>query len=471
MADRVSISRIAVRGGLWSAAISHMTYLGSFACNAVLARLLMPEDFGTFALAASMVGVIFMIGGFSFPQACISMQDEPDAFATGLLMSLCVGLVLASFGTALAAYLHSRSAYSADVIVLLLALCAIRSLKMPISVLVAFLDKELRFRRSALVSAVSNGVGAVTAVLLAMNGWNAWSLLMREAVGVCCFVVAAIMLYPQPVTLEFNKSTARRLWGFSLRMYFQVFSSRLMYDTPGLLIGSLAGTRTLGQFDRSFYLARLPSRALNPFFGRVAFSVFSRVRDRAERIGHGMEWSLFLAFRVALLSMTLVLLFPEFLLETILGGQWESAAGYLQGFGVFAAVAPVFAILQQGLFARRLINQVTWCRLVGAAIVVIGIGLAWSSDDGWVFVPWALSIGCALGLAGLTLSCRREGLQMRWTHVVVTPLLLFSGTVLLRAALPEASDAVFVGITVSSWVGMLLMVEHQKFREFAWYFR
>ncbi len=467
----MSIGRKAVRGGLWSAGINYVSYFCNFVCNIWLARLLVPENFGVFALATSIADIIFMLGGFGFVQACIQMQDEPDVFDTGLVISFGLCLVLALFGAGVATVFYSKAIYSIEVSIFLVTLCLIKSVRMPASIFLAVLDKELRFRRSAFVSAISSSLSVGLAVILAMRGWNEWSLLMREVAAFGFFLVGAVLFSPYSFGFSFNRVTARKLWSFSLGMYFQVFSSRLTSSLPSFVIGSLAGTGVLGLFNRSFYLSRLPNRMLNPFFGRVAFSIYSKVKNEAQKIAYGMEWNLFLSCRITFLAGALTLLFPKYLLISILGGQWEPAAGFFQGFAPFIVFGSIFAVLQQGFFARGSINPVTWCRIISAVVTAAGIGLAWALGGRWVIVSWATSAGTMLGAAILMLLCHKEGIYVRWLYVVRTPLILSVIAISLNVIFSQVNDIIRISITIGFWAIIILILDFKKLKEFSLYIR
>jgi len=73
----MSVARKALTGGLWLGGTSWIGYFASFGGRIILARLLAPDDFGTYALALSVSELLFLFFfGFSFRLAAINLSDE-----------------------------------------------------------------------------------------------------------------------------------------------------------------------------------------------------------------------------------------------------------------------------------------------------------------------------------------------------------------------------------------------------------
>jgi len=293
------------------ACIRYTFFFVQFAGNLWLARILVPEDFGLFALAMSISEIIFMLGGFGFARACIQLQNEPDIFDTGLILTGIVAVGLTGIGLT-AAYV-SHYAFSDNVAVFLAVLSVMKLLQMPSALYLAYLEKDFSFRRSALIPGVSRSIGMVVAIALAMSGWGMWCLLIREVTALGLVFLGSVLLSPYKFNFSFNRISAGKIIRFSFGIFFVRMSEVMFGRVPNLLMGSFAGITVLGYFERSLYVPRLVNVMLSQLYGKVGFAVYSKVKDQPERIGRGLELSLFWLSRIVFLPAVFVFLYPRFI--------------------------------------------------------------------------------------------------------------------------------------------------------------
>ncbi|KXB09560.1 hypothetical protein AKJ60_00095 [candidate division MSBL1 archaeon SCGC-AAA385M11] len=417
----MSLAKSAIRGGLWVAGIRYVSFIINFVGNIWLARLLVPADFGVFALAMSISEILFMIGGFGLAQACIQLQDQPKVFDTGLVFAWALTALLSIIGL-ISAWI-AKDIYAQDVAIFLAVLCLIKSLQFSGSVYLAYLEKEFAFRKSAFISGFGRSIAICLAIVLAIWGFGKWSLLLREVMAIGFVFLGSLVFSPFRFGFSFDKSTAQKIWRFSFGMFFMRMSEVLFNRAPNFLLGSLAGPATLGLFERSLYVSNLPNTMLSQFYGKVGFAVFSKVKNQPDKIAYGLEWNLFWVSRITFFAGGLVLIFPEFILTSLLGEKWSEAASFFQGFSFFIAILPLFSILKQGLLASGAITAVTFSRVFSILVVVGAVYSSWVMGDIWELLPWSMSAGAFLGLIVLAVSAHKKKIFIKWIKIIWLPLI------------------------------------------------
>ncbi|MCH8010904.1 MAG: oligosaccharide flippase family protein [Candidatus Marinimicrobia bacterium] len=396
----------------------------TFAGNLWLVRLLVPEDFGIFALALSVVEIVSILGGLGISLACIQLQDEPDVFDTGHLLAWGLALALALLGLATAGILRTLSFYSSTVINFIAVLAPINALTIPASVHIASMDRALSFRRSALSSSVGPVVGIGLALALALYGGGVWSLLCKQVAASGIGFLVAVQFSQHSFRFAFHKSTALKIWKYSVNMFFQRMSEILTSRLPNFLLGTIAGIGVLGFFERSKYLSQLQNTILDPFFGKVAFATYSKVRTDKHKISIGLELNLFWSARIAIVTGVLVFFFPDLIITTVLGNQWSGAAEYFRGLSLYIAAISLFSPMVFALMAQGRMFIITLSNLFGLGIILVGIWLAWYLGGHWVLVPWFISAGTIVGVVMLGFSTLQHGLKIRWLRILGLPALL-----------------------------------------------
>ena len=117
----MSTARKAITGAFWLGGVSYVAFGISLTGNIILARLLMPEDFGMFALALALSELLYILSSFSFSQGVIQIQDEENVADMAYILSFALGILLIVLALALAPVLAHF--YSKKIAILFLALC------------------------------------------------------------------------------------------------------------------------------------------------------------------------------------------------------------------------------------------------------------------------------------------------------------------------------------------------------------
>jgi lipopolysaccharide exporter len=171
-----NISKRMAKGAAWMILIKLSERLLGLMNTMVLARLLVPEDFGLVALAASMWAFLEVLGSFSFDLALIHNQEaEREHYDTAWTLGVLYGVFAA---LALAALAHPASLYFSNAklegVLYVFAACALIQSCKNIGV-IAF-QKDLDFRRefvyAVLVKVVS--ISATLALAFALRSY--WAL-------------------------------------------------------------------------------------------------------------------------------------------------------------------------------------------------------------------------------------------------------------------------------------------------------
>ncbi len=460
----MSLAKTAVRGGLWSAGINYVGFGLNLVGNIILARLLMPEDFGVFALALSIIDILFILGGFGFAQACIQLQDEKDIFSTGLLLTWGVALMLALLGVG-AAWIGSYF-YTSQVILFVLVLCPLKALQFPSSIYLAFLEKNFSFRRSALIRTVGRSVAVLVSILTAMYGLGVWSLLVRESLSLIFIFSCALIFSSLQFKLCYNQKTAGKIFSFSVNMFFLRMTEILFHRAPIFLLGTFGGITLLGLFERSQFLVFLPNRLLQNFHSTVAFPVYSKVQHDKSKLSEGATFLLWFVVRLVVPAFLCVLFFPGPILVLVLGAQWSSAAFVLQGFSFFLLCMPIHGALKSLLFSQGAVRVVTITSIISLLLIIVWAGYTYFFDGNWSFISWALSVSMVVATTSLAGVCNLQGITIGWMGVLRFPVTVtgFFVTVLwlYRDGL-SAHPYLFMIIIVFVWFSLTLVFEKKHY--------
>jgi O-antigen/teichoic acid export membrane protein len=412
----------AIKGSIWFAFFYYLSFAVNFLGNLVLARLLTPNDFGTFALALSIGEILYFMGGFLFSKSYIHLQDEPDIFETSFTISCLAGIALFLIGSMIA--LLTSNIYSSQVIVFLLVIVAVKGVQYPNNVLLANYERQFDFKKSGLIFAIANISAMIIAIAVAYMYHTAWSLIIRQVLIALITLAIVLFLHRSTVKFKINKATLRKIWHYSGGLFISKITVILQERAPKLLLGTFVNTQVLGFFERTQYLSFYPKRLVNPISHKVAFSIFSKYKDDKERVSFGLFWNLWLLIRVFLPVALALFLIPEKIVLLLLGKQWIEAVPFLKAFSLTLFLLPLRSILIETFYSLGKTKLVAKIGGVGVGILLLSFPLVHLLDLDWSLFVWIISFSFLIQLILFFISTFRQKILKDFFRLFSIPLLV-----------------------------------------------
>jgi len=205
----------------------------------------------------------------------------------------------------------------------------------------SLLQKELDFLKLNLPLCLGALVGAVSAMILALNGFGPWSLACGIILGETIRVIFLWILLPYRPKISFDIDSFKEIFQFSWPLYLLTILVWLFWNGDDFLVGILRGNKQLGYYTMAFYI---PHQLLiiQQLITRVSFPAFSRLQEEKEKILRGFEM-LTKYSSIFILSLLSVLI--PFTRQTILylfGDKWLPASTCFIFFLILVAQRSIF---------------------------------------------------------------------------------------------------------------------------------
>jgi PST family polysaccharide transporter len=274
--------RTALHSFLWAGLSFGLTKLAVFASTLVLARVLVPEDFGVVAAAMSMIA-LFEIGlDLGVGSAVIHDQERgitsrvQTAFTLNVIIATLLTGLFALCAPAVAAYF--RVPDQADVFRVLALYLLIRGAG---QVHDAVLRRDLDFRRRTLTEvarAVTRFSVSIALALLDQGVWAlVWGLLAAEVAGT---IVNWTLVRFRP-RFSIDRTAVRTLLSFGLAVVAVQAVSVVSANADYLAVGRILGPEELGQYTIAYRLPELLIDNVYWIFSSIALPWYSRARTQA----------------------------------------------------------------------------------------------------------------------------------------------------------------------------------------------
>ncbi|WP_433876419.1 oligosaccharide flippase family protein [Sinomonas atrocyanea] len=358
-----------------------------FVTTLVMARLLVPEDFGALAVALVVQTIAVNVTDLGATAAIARAGRESTLFApTVLTVALVTGALLTA-AVAGTAPLLANTMGNPTATPVIQAMSLTIALAGVSGVPAAFVWRDYRQGRKAAVETLGGLAGLAVAILLAMVGWGPMALAWSRVAGQAVTTVGYWMAAPVRVRPGFRRPHAAVVLRLGLPLAGANLVVFMALNTDYAVIGRILGPEPLGYYLMAFTLAALPSSLVTASVRAVAVPSFGRLHA-AGVIHAAARDILFLVCCVALPLAALIAALGRPTLVFLYGAAWAPAAAALLGLGVFGGGRIVAELLADLCVGAGHTSGLFWVQVMWLALLVPGLWAA-ALVGGIAAVGWA----------------------------------------------------------------------------------
>jgi O-antigen/teichoic acid export membrane protein len=310
----------------------------------VLARLLVPEDFGIIGMVTVFIALsqVFIDSGFSSGLIREKNSTQED-YSTIFFFNLIVAIVL-YFALFVSAGIISEFFREPQLIRIIRVLSLVLIINSFGLIQRTMLTKSINFKAQTAADIIAAVLSGATAIIFALLGYGVWSLVIGKLTLQFSQALILSISNRWVPSLVFSFSSFKRLFSFSWKLLLANILSRLYENIYYLVIGKVFSTRELGFFTKAKEFKDVAESSITSSIQKVSYPVLSNIQDDAERLRRGykkmIESSAYIAFPVML---GLASIAPQ-MLRILLGDQWVPAIPYFQILCLGGMLYPLQAI-------------------------------------------------------------------------------------------------------------------------------
>ncbi len=357
----------------------------------ILARLLLPRDFGLLAITMIAVSFASVIRQTGIQQILVQRHKNfrrwaNPAFWFELTFGTATALLLAAASPIAASVFHSR---------MLIGLILVSASAAPLSawfvVPTARLMIDMRFRAIAMVNIATNILLTAMSVFLAWRGFGAYSFLIPIPISGAVRCIWLWMLARPRIRLHPQFRRWRFLVGDSGFMIATGFLNSVIYQAGYLVLGLLYQKSVVGQFFFALNLSNQVAYLLSQNLGNVLLPALAKLQDDAARHAAALVRALRMLTFISTPACLLLLVVAKPFVVIIYGAKWLPAVPILQLMAAASAISipctpAVAAIQSQGRF-----SLLFWWTLIQTPVFIGAIFAgAWCGAGIGVAVAWLI---------------------------------------------------------------------------------
>lgn len=346
----------------------------AFISTLILARLLLPEEFGMMAYCLIAIAFLNTLNAVGSDSALIARRDHLEEAANATFVINIITGVLFYIVAWLSAPMVAAF-FNAPAITDMLRVLA---LTLPISSLDsaprALLQRRMSFRAKLIPDLGLAFVKGTSAIILALQGFGAWSLVLGQLLGVFTSTVIFWVMVRWYPTRKFDLGVTREMAGFGGHMALIGIIGMLLNNADYIFVGRFIGTAALGYYTIAYRVPEILIRSLSHVFALVALPVLARLQSSREQlVSIYLRYVHYIALCIFPLGVGLALTSPE-LIRILYSDQWLPAVVPMQAIAIAIMVMSIGRI--SGTLYKA-INQPGILSKLGIVKLVYAMPLLW----------------------------------------------------------------------------------------------
>jgi len=338
------IKRKLFTGVIWETIGQFLSLIIQFGVTIIIARVLLPDDFGVVGLLIVFVAIGNILLDSGFSQALIQKKEANNLdFSSVFYVNLFVGLCLYALFYVISPYIAQfyeipeLTRYAR----ILFLIIPITSLGLIQNVLI---QKQMEFRKTAIASLVAALVSGCLGIGLAYRGFGIMALVVQQ---ITMYSVRTLMYFIQRRWLPkryFSLKAVKEIFTFSMNLMFHSLINTVFKNIDTLIIGKYYATSEVGYYNQAKKFEEISASTITSIIVKVSFPALVQFKDDVEKVKMAYKKITAMTFFVVCPLMFLLICIAPPLFRILLTEKWMPAVPYFQLLCLYGLTLPIMQI-------------------------------------------------------------------------------------------------------------------------------
>ncbi|HET7098954.1 MAG TPA: oligosaccharide flippase family protein [Patescibacteria group bacterium] len=338
---------------------------------AILARILLPEQFGTYGIALLVLGLLEILTETGINVFLIQQKDGIEEYLdSAWVVSILRGIVISVIILVSVPFVvwFFGSPQVTHLLYLIAGVGFIRGFINPMAV---EFQKKLQFKKEFLFQSVLFLTDAIFAITISVVTKSEIGLIWGMMAAAIVEVVLSFVVFKNRPRLILNFGKVSKVvnagkWVTGAGIFSYVFQ-----NVDNIVVGKLLGTSFLGLYQQAYRISTLPVSEVGQIFNKVTFPVFVNIEGDRERLKTAYKKTLLMIFGLVLPFGLIVTFFSHQIILLILGPNWLPAEPALKILAIFGVLKSLINSSYSLFLSVKLQKIVMISELFG----IVGIGI------------------------------------------------------------------------------------------------
>ncbi|PIN68168.1 MAG: hypothetical protein COV98_00115 [Candidatus Altarchaeum sp. CG12_big_fil_rev_8_21_14_0_65_33_22] len=420
----------------------------------ILARLLIPEDFGLVALAGIITAtIIAFVQDLGFNAALIQRQKDIEE-ATNIVFYTTIAINLFLFSVIFLIAPFAADFFHEERVTDIIRISAIGLIIGAFSAgHVGLMIKNLEYGKVMKINIIVSAISSLFSVILAFLGFSYWSLVYGSLLVAPLGVILYWYFSSWRPKISYNKKVAREMFGFGGLITFGNLLGFFMKNTDKFFIGKFLNASSLGIYDMGHNWGLIGANQIATVLNNVLFPTFSTIQNEKEKIKDASLKALKYTNLVTIpIAFGTIVIAPE-LVTFILGEKWIESIPVLQIFAVYglfwSILAPVWNVFY-AMGKAKLVVKIVALWLLSILVTIYIFLLQWNIIGVALSVTLSTIFACVITLISI---CKI--LNMKFSVIIETlksstiaAIIMFFSVMMTKMPIESSIYTLFIFIFV-----------------------
>lgn len=338
-----SLKKDAAQGFIWRLLQNFSAQSISFIIQLILARILLPSDFGILAITTIFISISNILVQVGFSSSIVQKKnlDETDK-STMFFISCILGFVLYFLIFVSAPFIAKF--YNQEILILILRIQSLSLIAISFSsVSIALIMRSLNFKKSFIAGIISYAFQGVIGVYMALNGYGVWSLVISSLTYNFVYSIVSVVVCKWSPKLLFSFKSAIEMLSFSSKILGTSMLNTIYNSSQSLIIGKVFSPTILGYYNRGVQLPKTIVTGIDGAMTTVLFSSLSRIQDDKKELVKFLRKSMKISLAIVVPFMCGLAAVADPLIRVLFTDKWESSIPFVMIYSCITLTWPLSA--------------------------------------------------------------------------------------------------------------------------------
>lgn len=333
MSDSGAVRNKTISGAFWKFGERILAEVIHFVISVILARILMPDDYGLIALVTVFIVFCDKLIVCGFATSLIQKKDADDTdFSSVLYFSMAAAIILYALLFFTAPFIASfYDKFDRDLLISVIRVTGLNLFLVAFnSVQHAYVSKHMLFRRNfwSVLGAilVSGGVG----IAMAYSGYGVWSLVAQNMIKTIIGMLILFLTVRWRPKLLFSFERLKELFAYGWKIFVSSIIKVIYNDLRSLVIGKVFTPADLAFYNRGQTLPQLVDSNVTGTIDAVLFPAYSKLQDNKTSLVGAMRRAVKTSCYILMPALAMMAAVASPLVSVLLTDKWLPCVPFMQ---------------------------------------------------------------------------------------------------------------------------------------------
>lgn len=332
---------ILIGSTLWKLLERFASQLISFFITVILARILMPQEYGIIAIVLVFINLANVVVDGGLNTALVQKKDADDTdfstiFYFCMLLSIVLYVVLFFSAPFIARF------YGNDVLVLVLRVLGLNVFFNSFcSIQRAYVSKHMLFRKLFYCTFGAVLISGAAGIIMAYSGYGVWALVCQQLVSQVVTLLLLFLFIPWRPKMSFSFDRFRSLFDFGWKIFLTNMLIEIYEDSRSLVIGRLYQPVVLAFFDKGKQIPSLFMSNITASIKTILLPAFSDIQKDVSEVKRVMKRATKLSCFFIVPALFGLIAVAEPFVSVLFTDKWLEIVPFIRIFCIAYLLLPV----------------------------------------------------------------------------------------------------------------------------------